>query len=72
MSVRDILKMGDPRLLRLAQPVTEFDSDALHLPVSYTHLDVYKRQRQRRALAARGHGCHCRRAGTLVRHAGPT
>ena len=48
MSFRDILKMGDPRLLRLSQPVTEFDSDALHLlitdPVSYTHLDVYKRQ----------------------------
>ena len=28
-----ILKMGDPRLLRVAQPVTEFDSDALHLLV---------------------------------------
>ena len=26
--------MGDPRLLRLAQPVTEFDTDALHLLVS--------------------------------------
>jgi peptide deformylase len=34
MTVRDILKMGDPRLLRVAQPVTEFDSDALHLLVS--------------------------------------
>ena len=34
MSVRDILKMGDPRLLRLAQPVTEFDSDALHLLIT--------------------------------------
>jgi len=33
MSVRDILKMGDPRLLRVAQPVTEFDTDALHLLV---------------------------------------
>jgi peptide deformylase len=31
MTVRDILKMGDARLLRMAQPVTEFDSDALHL-----------------------------------------
>ncbi|MEY4883882.1 MAG: hypothetical protein RIS34_1736 [Pseudomonadota bacterium] len=31
MTVRDILKMGDPRLLRIAQPVTEFDTDALHL-----------------------------------------
>lgn len=30
MTVRDILKMGDPRLLRVAQPVTEFDTDALH------------------------------------------
>ena len=34
MSIREILKMGDPRLLRIAQPVTEFDSDALHLLVS--------------------------------------
>ncbi|MBE7941167.1 MULTISPECIES: peptide deformylase [Ramlibacter] len=30
MAVHEILKMGDPRLLRVAQPVTEFDSDALH------------------------------------------
>lgn len=34
MTVRDILKMGDPRLLRVAQPVTDFDGDALHLLVS--------------------------------------
>jgi peptide deformylase len=34
MAVREILKMGDARLLRGAQPVTEFDSDALHLLVS--------------------------------------
>jgi peptide deformylase len=34
MAVCEILKMGDPRLLRLAQAVTEFDSDALHLLVS--------------------------------------
>ncbi|ARV17439.1 Peptide deformylase [Curvibacter sp. AEP1-3] len=34
MTVRDILKMGDPRLLRVAQPVTEFDTDALHLLVT--------------------------------------
>jgi len=33
MMIRDILKMGDPRLLRVAQPVTDFDSDALHLLV---------------------------------------
>jgi peptide deformylase len=30
MTVRTILKMGDPRLLRVALPVTEFDTDALH------------------------------------------
>ncbi|MEO6972999.1 MAG: peptide deformylase [Rhodoferax sp.] len=34
MAIREILKMGDPRLLRVAQPVTEFDTDALHLLVS--------------------------------------
>jgi len=34
MTVRDILKMGDTRLLRVAQLVTAFDSDALHLLVS--------------------------------------
>jgi peptide deformylase len=30
MSVREILKMGDPRLLRVAPPVREFDTPALH------------------------------------------
>ena len=30
MTVRRILKMGDPRLLRTAQPVTQFDTPALH------------------------------------------
>jgi peptide deformylase len=34
MAVREILKMGDPRLLRVAQPVNEFDSDALLLLVT--------------------------------------
>jgi len=34
MTVREILKMGDPRLLRIAQPVTQFDSDALHLLIT--------------------------------------
>lgn len=34
MAVREIFKMGDPRLLRVAQPVTEFDTDALHLLIS--------------------------------------
>ncbi|MBP6018312.1 MAG: peptide deformylase [Burkholderiaceae bacterium] len=30
MTLHTILKMGDPRLLRVAQPVTEFDTDELH------------------------------------------
>jgi peptide deformylase len=30
MTVREILKMGDPRLLRVAPPVTAFDTPALH------------------------------------------
>jgi peptide deformylase len=30
MAVREILKMGDPRLLRVAQPVTAFDTAQLH------------------------------------------
>ena len=36
MTIREILKMGDARLLRVAQPVSqrEFDSDALHLLVA--------------------------------------
>ena len=30
MTVREILKMGDPRLLRVAEPVTAFDTPELH------------------------------------------
>ncbi len=30
MAIREILKMGDPRLLRVAEPVTEFDTPLLH------------------------------------------
>ena len=30
MAIHEILKMGDPRLLRLAEPVTEFDTPSLH------------------------------------------
>ena len=30
MTVREILKMGDPRLLRIAQPVRSFDTPELH------------------------------------------
>ena len=34
MTTREILKMGDPRLLRIAQPVTRFDTDELHLLIT--------------------------------------
>lgn len=34
MTIREILKMGDARLLRTAQPVTQYDSDALHLLIT--------------------------------------
>jgi peptide deformylase len=34
MTVRDILKMGDPRLLSVAPPMTQFDTDELHLLIS--------------------------------------
>jgi peptide deformylase len=34
MTVREILKMGDPRLLRVAPPVTQFDTPALHALVA--------------------------------------
>ncbi len=30
MAVRDILRMGDPRLLRVAEPVDAFDTPDLH------------------------------------------
>jgi peptide deformylase len=32
MAVREILKMGDPRLLRVAEPVREFGSRELDAP----------------------------------------
>jgi peptide deformylase len=31
MAIREILKMGDPRLLRVAQPVQAFDTSELHV-----------------------------------------
>lgn len=34
MAVREILRMGDARLLRHARPVKQFDSDELHLLIS--------------------------------------
>jgi len=34
MAIREILKMGDPRLLRIAQPVLHFDTPELHALVA--------------------------------------
>jgi peptide deformylase len=34
MAIREILKMGDPRLLRVAAPVTAFDTPELHALVA--------------------------------------
>jgi peptide deformylase len=34
MTIREILKMGDPRLLRIAPQVTQFDTDELHLLIT--------------------------------------
>lgn len=34
MTVREILKMGDPRLLRQAEPVTHFDTPELHVLIA--------------------------------------
>jgi peptide deformylase len=34
MAIREILKMGDPRLLRVAPPVREFDTPELHALVA--------------------------------------
>ena len=34
MAVRDILKMGDPRLLQVARPVAQFDTPELHALVA--------------------------------------
>ena len=34
MTVREILKMGDERLLRIAKPVDRFDTDEIHLLLS--------------------------------------
>ena len=37
MTVRDILKMGDARLLRVAEPVTAFDTPELHALIADMH-----------------------------------
>ena len=41
MTIREILKMGDERLLRVAPPVIKFDTDAQHLLIS----DMYDTRR---------------------------
>ena len=51
MAVHEILKMGDPRLLRVAQPVTEFDTDALHLLIS-DMLEIGRASCRERVLAS--------------------
>ncbi len=48
MPVRDILKMGDPRLLRQAEPVTAFDTPELHALIA----DMFDTMH-----AANGAGC---------------
>lgn len=37
MTVREILRMGDPRLLRVAQPVRQFDTAELHALIADMH-----------------------------------
>ena len=37
MTVRDVLKMGDARLLRMAEPVTALDTPELHALIADTH-----------------------------------
>lgn len=37
MTVREILKMGDPRLLRVAKPVTAFNTPELHALIGDLH-----------------------------------
>jgi peptide deformylase len=37
MTVRDILKMGDARLLRVAEPVTAFDTPEMHALIADMH-----------------------------------
>ena len=34
MAVRDILQIGDPRLFRIAQTITDFDSDVVHFLIT--------------------------------------
>ena len=34
MAVREILQFGDPRLLRMAEPIIDFDSDGVHLLIT--------------------------------------
>jgi peptide deformylase len=54
MSVKEILKMGDPRLLRVAQPVHAFDTPELQALVA---------DMQDTMAAANGAGLAARRSG---------
>jgi peptide deformylase len=58
MSVREILKMGDPRLLRVAQPVAAFDTPEVHALVA----DMFDTMH-----AARGAGLAAPRIGVDLR-----
>ena len=58
MTLHTILKMGDPRLLRTAKEVTEFDTDALHLLVR----DLWETMR-----AANGAGLAAPQIGLPIR-----
>ncbi len=58
MSIRPILKMGDPRLLRQAEPVTAFDSPELHALVA----DMFETMR-----AANGAGLAAPQIGVNLR-----
>jgi len=44
MTVREILKMGDPRLLRIAQPVREFDTPAMRMLIADMFETMYDAQ----------------------------
>ena len=45
MSDRDLLSFANALVCHLCEePLTEIDKVRNHCPVSYTHLDVYKRQ----------------------------
>ena len=62
MAVREILKMGDPRLLRVALPVREFDTPALHALIA----DMFETME-----SANGAGLAAPQIGIMLRLAKP-